>query len=405
MIEKKTQSHEKVVLVAVVHFGKETEEKVLEYLEELHLLTNTAGGTVQKRFIQKINIVNPKTYIGAGKLEEITDYIKENKIDSLIFDDQLTPSQQRNIEKIVNCKVLDRTQLILDIFAQRATTSYAKTQVELAQYQYLLPRLVGMWTHLEKQKGGIGMKGPGETEIETDRRLVKGRISLLKKKLATIDRQMITQRNNRGKYIQVSLVGYTNAGKTSLLNILSKSDKLAENKLFATLDPTIRKTTLQNKTFLLADTVGFIRKLPTELVESFKSTLDELKNADILLHVIDLSNESFMEQIDAVNLILGSLKLEDKPILYIFNKIDAYTFVKKDEWDLSSVELENYTLEEMKSYLKNKFKDTFFISALHKTDLLSFKEELYKKISEIYQIKYPYMHDVFPLYKEDGTPL
>lgn len=405
MIEKKTQSHEKVVLVAVVHFGKETEEKVLEYLEELHLLTNTAGGTVQKRFIQKINIVNPKTYIGAGKLEEITDYIKENKIDSLIFDDQLTPSQQRNIEKIVNCKVLDRTQLILDIFAQRATTSYAKTQVELAQYQYLLPRLVGMWTHLEKQKGGIGMKGPGETEIETDRRLVKGRISLLKKKLATIDRQMITQRNNRGKYIQVSLVGYTNAGKTSLLNILSKSDKLAENKLFATLDPTIRKTTLQNKTFLLADTVGFIRKLPTELVESFKSTLDELKNADILLHVIDLSNESFMEQIDAVNLILGSLKLEDKPILYIFNKIDAYTFVKKDEWDLSSVELENNTLEEMKSYLKNKFKDTFFISALHKTDLLSFKEELYKKISEIYQIKYPYMHDVFPLYKEDGTPL
>tara|TARA_R100001039_G_C1847524_1_gene107616 strand:+ start:717 stop:1787 length:1071 start_codon:yes stop_codon:yes gene_type:complete len=333
MIEKKSIDYEKAVLIGIIN-KEQNEEKVTEYLDELEFLTYTAGGEVTKRFVQRMDVPNPKTLIGSGKMEEVERYVQENEIGSVIFDDELSPAQQRNIEKILRCKIIDRTSLILDIFAQRAQTSYARTQVELAQYEYLLPRLTGLWTHLERQKGGIGMRGPGETEIETDRRIVRDRITLLKKKLAKIDRQMETQRGNRGALVRVALVGYTNVGKSTLMNVISKSDVFAENKLFATLDTTVRKVVLGNLPFLLSDTVGFIRKLPTQLVESFKSTLDEVREADLLLHIVDISHPQFEEHIDSVNNILSDIKSSDKKTIMVFNKIDQYEHETIDEDDL-----------------------------------------------------------------------
>ncbi|MGB2761212.1 MAG: GTPase HflX, partial [Maribacter stanieri] len=323
MIEKKKVDYEKAVLIGIIN-KEQNEEKVKEYLDELEFLTYTAGGEVYKRFTQRMDIPNPKTMIGTGKMEEIEKYVEEHEIGSVIFDDELTPGQQRNIEKQLRCKIIDRTSLILDIFAQRAQTSYARTQVELAQYEYLLPRLTGLWTHLERQKGGIGMRGPGETEIETDRRIVRDRITLLKKKLLKIDRQMETQRGNRGALVRVALVGYTNVGKSTLMNVVSKSEVFAENKLFATLDTTVRKVVIGNLPFLLSDTVGFIRKLPTQLVESFKSTLDEVREADLLLHIVDISHPQFEEHIASVNQILSEIKSSDKKMIMVFNKIDQY---------------------------------------------------------------------------------
>ncbi len=331
MIEKRNSKIENVVLIGVIT-GQQNEEKSKEYLDELEFLTFTAGGKVMKRFTQKLEFPNPKTFIGTGKLEEVKDYIEEHKVQTIIFDDELSPAQLRNIEKLVDCKVLDRTNLILDIFAQRAQTSYARTQVELAQCQYLLPRLTRMWTHLERQKGGIGLRGPGETEIETDRRIIRDKISLLKKKLRSIDKQMSVQRKNRGKMVRVALIGYTNVGKSTLMNVISKSDVFAENKLFATLDTTVRKVVIRNIPFLLTDTVGFIRKLPTQLIESFKSTLDEVREADLLLHVVDISHSSFEDHIASVNNILTEITPDkekfDKPTLMVFNKMDKADKIK-----------------------------------------------------------------------------
>ena len=333
MIEEKSFELEKTVLVGIINSSQD-EVKSKEYLDELEFLVHTAGGVVLKRFVQKMQSSNPKTFIGSGKIRDVEAYGDENEITTVVFDDELTPAQQGNIEKILRCKVLDRTGLILDIFAQRAQTSYARTQVELAQYQYLLPRLKGLWTHLERQKGGIGMRGPGETEIETDRRIVRDKITLLKKKLVTIDRQMSTQRGNRGALVRVALVGYTNVGKSTLMNVIAKSDVFAENKLFATLDTTVRKVVIGNLPFLLSDTVGFIRKLPTQLVESFKGTLDEVQEADLLLHVVDISHPNFEEHIESVNQILSEIKSFDKPTLMIFNKIDAYNAAPWDDAEL-----------------------------------------------------------------------
>ena len=334
MIEKKNIALESAVLVGVI--TKDQDEKsATEYLDELEFLTYTAGGKVLKRFVQKMSIPNPKTFIGSGKMEEVESYIKENEVSTAIFDDELSPAQERNISKILNCKVLDLTNLILYIFAQRAETSYARTQVELAQCEYLLPRLKGMWTHLERQKGGIGMRGPGETEIETDRRIVRDKISLLKSKIKAIDKQMAVQRGNRGKLVRVALVGYTNVGKSTLMNVVSKSKVFAENKLFATLDTTVRKVVVENLPFLISDTVGFIRKLPTQLVESFKSTLDEVREADLLLHVVDISHSNFEEHIASVNKILGEIKSNDKPTIMVFNKIDAYNPEVSDDQEKS----------------------------------------------------------------------
>src|SRR5210317_2365701 len=348
MIEEKSLSLENAVLVGVIN-SRQGEEKSKEYLDELEFLTYTAGGEVIKRFSQKMEMPNPKTFIGTGKIEDVQQFIKENDIGTAIFDDELSPAQERNISKILECKVLDRTNLILDIFAQRAQTSYARTQVELAQCEYLLPRLKGMWTHLERQKGGIGMRGPGETEIETDRRIVRERIALLKEKIKTIDKQMAVQRGNRGKMVRVALVGYTNVGKSTLMNVISKSEVFAENKLFATLDTTVRKVVVQNLPFLLTDTVGFIRKLPTQLVESFKSTLDEVREADLLLHVVDISHPNFEEHISVVQNTLMELSSGDKPTILVFNKIDAYKAEPFDEHDLIIEKTKaNYTLEEWK---------------------------------------------------------
>ena len=336
MIEKKDIALEKVVLVGIITQDQD-QEKSKEYLDELEFLTFTAGGEVVKRYIQKMNMPNPKTFIGSGKMEDVMHFVKENEVGTVIFDDELSPAQERNISKILNCKILDRTNLILDIFAQRAQTSYARTQVELAQCEYLLPRLKGMWTHLERQKGGIGMRGPGETEIETDRRIVRDKIALLKAKIKTIDKQMAVQRGNRGKMVRVALVGYTNVGKSTLMNVISKSEVFAENKLFATLDTTVRKVVIGNLPFLVSDTVGFIRKLPTQLVESFKSTLDEVREADLLLHVVDISHSNFEEHIESVNQILDEIQSKDKPTIMVFNKIDAY---KPEPLDEDAGELE-----------------------------------------------------------------
>ena len=397
MLEKKNLDYEKVVLVGVIT-ATQNEEKAHEYLDELEFLTYTAGGEVIKRFTQRLDTPNPKTFIGTGKMEELTQFVEENEIGTVIFDDELTPAQQNNIEKILRIKILDRTTLILDIFAQRAQTSYARTQVELAQYQYLLPRLTGLWTHLERQRGGIGMRGPGETEIETDRRIVRDRIALLKKKLETIDRQMATQRSNRGALVRVALIGYTNVGKSTLMNLISKSEVFAENKLFATLDTTVRKVVIGNLPFLLSDTVGFIRKLPTQLIESFKSTLDEVRDADLLLHVVDISHPNFEEHIASVNQILGEIQSINKPTIMVFNKIDAYTHQIIDQDDLMTEKTSrHFTLEEWKQTWMNRMNgDAIFISAVNKENIQEFREKVYKKVREIHITRFPYNNFLYP---------
>ena len=375
MIENNKISYEKAVLIGIIN-SIQSEETVKDYLNELSFLAETAGGVVSKKFIQRIDKPNPKTFIGSGKLLEIQVYCKKNDISSVIFDDELSPTQQLNLEKILKAKIIDRTGLILDIFAQRATTSYAKNQVELAQYQYLMPRLKGLWTHLERQKGGIGMRGPGETEIETDRRIVRDRISLLKKKLSNIDKQMSVQRGNRGSLVRVALVGYTNVGKSTLMNLITKSDVFAENKLFATLDTTVRKMVIRNLPFLVTDTVGFIRKLPTQLIESFKSTLNEITESDLLLHIVDISHPNYEEHIDSVNEILGQIDSSDKPLILVYNKIDSID-------DHSFIEL-------------NKSDEKEYISAQKKMNINQLKEKIFKHVRKIHVKRFPYNKFLYP---------
>jgi|TARA_B000000441_G_C21739671_1_gene352667 GTP-binding protein HflX len=378
LIENKQIEYENTVIVGVVN-REQGESVVKDYLDELSFLSETAGGVVKKRFIQKLDSPNPKTFIGTGKISEIQVYNKKNDISSVIFDDELSPTQQGNLERILKCKIIDRTGLILDIFAQRAKTSYAKNQVELAQYQYLMPRLKGLWTHLERQKGGIGMRGPGETEIETDRRIVRDKISLLKNKLKNIDRQMSVQRGNRGSLVRVALVGYTNVGKSTLMNLISKSKVFAEDKLFATLDTTVRKIVVENLPFLITDTVGFIRKLPTQLVESFKSTLNEITESDLILHIVDISHPNYDDHIDSVNSILEQIKCSNKPSVIVFNKMDK----------LNEEELENF-----------KFKDNngsnLFISAYKKINLDKLKRMLYNEVRKIHIKRFPYNNFLYP---------
>lgn len=401
MIEKKDISLEKVVLVGVITQDQD-EETSKEYLDELEFLTYTAGGEVIKRYTQKVDKPNPKTFIGTGKMNDVMSFVNENDVGTVIFDDELSPAQERNISKILNCKILDRTNLILDIFAQRAQTSYARTQVELAQCEYLLPRLKGMWTHLERQKGGIGMRGPGETEIETDRRIVRDKIALLKAKIKTIDKQMSVQRGNRGKMVRAALVGYTNVGKSTLMNVISKSDVFAENKLFATLDTTVRKVVIGNLPFLVSDTVGFIRKLPTQLVDSFKSTLDEVREADLLLHIVDISHSNFEEHIDSVNQILDEIDSKDKPTIMVFNKIDAYEAEPFDDEDLVVERTQaNYSLEEWRNTWMSRIGDNaLFISALNKENLDEFKKRIYKEVREIHVTRFPYNQFLYPDIKD-----
>ena len=378
MIENKKTEYENTIIVGVVN-RDQNEAVVKDYLDELSFLSETAGGVVKKRFIQKLDSPNPKTFIGSGKISEIQIFNKKNDISSVIFDDELSPTQQGNLERILKCKIIDRTGLILDIFAQRAKTSYAKNQVELAQYQYLMPRLKGLWTHLERQKGGIGMRGPGETEIETDRRIVRDKISLLKNKLKNIDKQMSVQRGNRGSLVRVSLVGYTNVGKSTLMNIISKSNVFAEDKLFATLDTTVRKIVIENLPFLITDTVGFIRKLPTQLVESFKSTLNEITESDLILHIVDVSHPNFDDHIDSVNQILEQIKCAEKPSLLVYNKVDK----------LNEEELENF-----------KFKENgeinLFISAQNKINIDELKIKLYSEVRKIHIQRFPYNNFLYP---------
>ncbi|HET8885756.1 MAG TPA: GTPase HflX [Salinimicrobium sp.] len=402
MIEKNIIEYEKTVLIGVITKHQD-EDKSEEYLDELEFLTYTAGGEVLKRFTQKMEMPNPKTFIGTGKIEEVRRFIEENEVGTAIFDDELSPGQQKNIQRILDCKVLDRTNLILDIFAQRAQTSYARTQVELAQYQYLLPRLSGMWTHLERQRGGIGMRGPGETEIETDRRIVRDRIALLKKKIETIDKQMEIQRGNRGQLVRVALIGYTNVGKSTLMNVISKSNVFAENKLFATLDTTVRKVVIGNLPFLLTDTVGFIRKLPTQLVDAFKSTLDEVREADLLLHVVDISHPYFEEHIASVNQILDEIKSSGKPTIMVFNKIDNYTAEVLEKDDLITEKTKaHYSLEEWRQTWMNRLGDNvIFISALNKENIEDFREKVYNTVREIHVTRFPYNNFLFPDYDRD----
>ena len=381
---------EKVVLVGIIR-QDQLEEQVTEYLEELAFLTETAGAVPVRSFTQKIDIPNPRTYIGAGKLSEIEEYIDSQEIDLVIFDDELSPTQLRNIERQLECRVLDRTNLILDIFAGRAKTAHAKTQVELAQYQYLLPRLTRMWTHLERQRGGIGLRGPGETEIETDRRIIREKISRLKTQLKKIDNQMDTQRKNRGRLVRVALVGYTNVGKSTLMNLLSKSDVFAEDKLFATLDTTVRKVVIGNLPFLLSDTVGFIRKLPHDLVESFKSTLDEVRESDILLHIVDISHPGFEDQLNIVNQTLSEIGATNKPAYVVFNKVDAYRFIPREEDDLLPVTRENFSLEDLKkTWMAKSNLSCIFVSARTKENVEELKTLLYNKVKEIHISRYPY---------------
>lgn len=402
MLEKEIINFEKTVVVGIIT-QNQSEEKLKEYLDELEFLTFTAGGEVVKRFFQKMERPNPKTFLGTGKMEEIHLYVKENGISTVIFDDELSPSQQKNITKILDCKVLDRTNLILDIFAQRAETSYARTQVELAQCIYLLPRLAGMWTHLERQKGGIGMRGPGETEIETDRRIVRDRIALLKDKIKIIDKQMSVQRGNRGAMVRVALVGYTNVGKSTLMNVVSKSEVFVENKLFATLDTTVRKVVIKNLPFLLSDTVGFIRKLPTQLVDSFKSTLDEVREADLLLHVVDISHPDFEDHIESVNKTLLDIKSNNKPIIMVFNKIDAFKHLTIDDDDLITEKTKrHYTLEEWKQTWMSDIgqQNALFISATDKENLEEFRARLYETVRQIHITRFPYNKFLYPDYDE-----
>lgn len=386
-----TDIHEERAVLAAVATPSCGMERVNEYLDELAFLLETAGGVAVKRFVQNLQYRDPKTYLGSGKLEEMAAYIKEKEIELAVFDDELSPSQLRNIEAVLHCKILDRTHLILDIFSKRAQTAHSKVQVELAQYQYLLPRLTGMWTHLQKQRGGIGMRGPGEKEIETDRRIIRDRISLLKKKLIDIDRQKLTQRSNREQFVRVALVGYTNVGKSTLMNLISKSNVFAENKLFATLDTTVRKVVIDNLPFLLSDTVGFIRKLPHSLVESFKSTLDEIRETDLILHVVDISHPDFEEQIAIVNQTLQEIGAGNKPVITIFNKIDNYKWIEKDPDDLTPKTKENITLEELKqTWMANINHRTLFISAKTKENIDEMKSVLYEEIKKLHIQIYPY---------------
>ena len=384
------QHNEKAVFVGVIKQGDD-ERQVMEYLDELEFLAETAGAIGVKKFIQKVDRPDSRTYIRSGKLLEIKEYIEENEIEVVIFDDELSPTQLRNIERELNIRILDRTNLILDIFAQRAKTAYAKMQVELAQYQYLLPRLTRMWTHLERQKGGIGMRGPGETQIETDRRIIQDKISKLKEQLKKVDKQMASQRGNRGSLVRISLVGYTNVGKSTLMNLLAKSDVFAENKLFATLDTTVRKVVIENVPFLLSDTVGFIRKLPHQLVEAFKSTLDEVREADILMHVVDISHPNFEDHIRVVEETLRDIKAIDKPIFVVFNKIDAYRYEEYDEFSLEPKRQENYTLDEFKnSWIAKENTPCIFISARDKIGIDKLRSDLYKMVAEIHAGRYPF---------------
>lgn len=391
MGEERIPGPERAVLIAVIT-DKQSESQTKEYLDELEFLAETAGIETRKRFTQKLSRPNTRTFIGTGKLEEIIAYIRENDIDTAIFDDELSPSQTRNLEKEMECRILDRTNLILDIFVQRATTAYAKTQVQLAQYEYMLPRLTGMWTHLERQRGGTGTRGgAGEREIETDRRIIRDRITKLKEELKKIDRQMATQRSNRGSMVRVALVGYTNVGKSTIMNLLSKSEVFAENKLFATLDTTVRKVVLDNLPFLLSDTVGFIRKLPHQLVESFKSTLDEVREADLLLHVVDISHPNFEDHLNVVKQTLVEIGAGDKPVFLIFNKIDAYTYTEKEEDDLTPSTDENLSLEELKSSWFAKVNTpSIFISAKERINIDKLRKDLYGMISEIHAGRYPF---------------
>lgn len=388
---------EKAILIGVVS-QQQTLEQVEEYLDELAFLADTAGAVVDRKFVQKLEYPNPKTFVGKGKMEEILAYVKAECIDMVIFDDELSPSQLRNIEEILEVKILDRNNLILDIFARRAQTAHAKAQVELAQYQYLLPRLTNLWTHLSRQKGGVGMRGPGETEIETDRRIARDRIALLKSRLKKIDQQKSTQRGNREKMIRAALVGYTNVGKSTIMNAISKSEVLAENKLFATLDTTVRKVVVGNLPFLLSDTVGFIRKLPHSLVESFKSTLDEVRESDLLIHVVDISHPNFEDHIKVVNETIREIDTTDKPTLLVFNKIDAYNYVPKEEDDLTPRTRENYSLEELKKtwMAKDNNATCMFISAGKKINWEEFKLEVYKNIRTLHIKRYPYNDFLYP---------
>jgi len=380
---------ETAVLVGVIKQGQ-SDEMASDYLEELAFLAETAGAEIRAEYTQRLEAPHPKTFIGSGKLSQVKDFVKEEEIDMVIFDDELSPSQLRNIERELNCRILDRTNLILDIFAGRAQTAHAKTQVELAQYQYLLPRLTRMWTHLERQRGGIGLRGPGETEIETDRRIIRDRISKLKDQLIKIDKQMMVQRKNRGKMVRVALVGYTNAGKSTLMNLLSKSKVFAEDKLFATLDTTVRKVVVENLPFLLSDTVGFIRKLPTHLVESFKSTLDEVREADVLMHVVDISHPNFEEQIEVVESTLRELGGGEIPVLLVFNKTDAYTYTHKDDDDLTPMSRDNLSLDDRKKEWLKTHPEALFISALKKNNIDELKDQLYQKVKDIHVKRYPY---------------
>lgn len=391
--------NEKAVLVGIIT-QEQKEEQVKEYLDELAFLADTAGIEPVKQFTQKLEYANPVTFVGTGKLNEIKTYIDEHEIGAVIFDDELSPKQLRNIEKELEVKILDRTSLILDIFAMRAQTSYAKTQVELAQYQYLLPRLTRMWSHLDRQRGGgVMMRGVGETQLETDRRIILDKISLLKEQLKSIDKQMSSQRKNRGKMVRVALVGYTNVGKSTLMNLLSKSEVFAENKLFATLDTTVRKVIIDNLPFLLSDTVGFIRKLPTHLVESFKSTLDEVREADLLLHVVDISHPNFEEQIEVVTNTLHDIDKEEKPTILVFNKIDAFSYQPKEDDDLTPMSKENISLEELKkTWMSNMANDCIFISAKEKQNIDELKERVYNKVKEIHIERYPYNDFLFQKY-------
>ena len=403
MLEKKDLDLEKAVLVGIITKAQ-NDAQSKEYLDELEFLTYTAGGVVVKRFTQKMEMPNAKTFIGSGKMQQLQEYVKEFNIGTVIFDDELSAAQERNISKILNCKVLDRTNLILDIFAQRAKTSYARTQVELAQCQYLLPRLKGMWTHLERQKGGIGMRGPGETEIETDRRIVREKIAFLNSKIKKIDKQMSVQRGNRGALVRIALVGYTNVGKSTLMNVISKSDVFAENKLFATLDTTVRKVVVKNLPFLMSDTVGFIRKLPTQLVDSFKSTLDEVRESDLLLHVVDISHPSFEEHITSVNKILEEIHALDKPTLMVFNKIDAYIPKPFDETDLIEPRTQaHYSIDEWKATWMSKIGDqSLFVSAITKENLEEFRKRVYDEVRKIHIQRFPYNHFLYPDYEADS---
>lgn len=400
MLEIKEINYERVVLVGLIT-QEQSEEKLEEYMEELAFLAYTAGAETSARFTQRLNKPDPKYFVGSGKLAEIKEYCVENEVETLIFDDELSPSQLKNIEKFMDIKIMDRTNLILDIFAQRAQTSYARTQVELAQYEYLLPRLTRMWTHLERQRGGIGMRGPGETEIETDRRIIRDRITLLKKKLEKIDRQMATQRTNRGQLVRVALVGYTNVGKSTLMNVLSKSEVFAEDKLFATLDTTVRKVVIGNLPFLLTDTVGFIRKLPTQLIESFKSTLDEVREADLILHVIDISHSSFEDHMRSVNETLEDIESKNKPTILIFNKIDQFKQNLKEAENEENEEedFQHYTLDELKKMWVSKSQEpSVFISAFDGTNIEELKKTMYEEIKSIHETRFPYNNYLFNYY-------